>query len=367
MPKGQSSNSNTGSQYNLPLNQSHPGENQGPSHPSNSFSNYQHPLPSANSWASNNSRGNSFAPSSAPPPALLPPGWPQHQNTNSVPSPPQNQEDFQRAGSVSFALTSLELKMHHHIDSTYNSLSRLITDKLDRMTDQTIRRLDNLEDTCNTGLKALKGEVRDLRKHVTNLLGDMEDMKQGRDGTIESVKGIDVILQALERHIEEHACKCQQSAAEQSASEPEYERRHRSEATSRSAYRRTESAHPTVGQGESRQQHRSGASHSSNVTRASATGGRRDRSNSLNVQQPAGRMSDERSRRREYYAGLGAARGPAPDLRDHPAFRDRQHVQQEAYQYGDNQNDTSTVLDELPYETPSLSDGKWYEQAYGKR
>ena len=100
-------------------------------------SDYPHPFPSANSWVS----GNSFTSANAPLCALLPPSWPNHQNNNSVPSPPHNQHDYQRPGSMSAAMARLELTLHHHIDSTTASLSRLITDKHDRIMDQTIRRL----------------------------------------------------------------------------------------------------------------------------------------------------------------------------------------------------------------------------------
>ena len=83
---------------------------------------------------------------------------------NAVPSPPANQHDFQRAGSVSVALTQIELTVHHHIDTAFSSLSRLIIDKHDRMMDQTLHRLESLEDVVSKGLRAVKGEIKDVSK-----------------------------------------------------------------------------------------------------------------------------------------------------------------------------------------------------------
>ena len=283
-----------------------------------------------------------------------------------MPSPPQNQQDFQRAGSITAALAQIELTLHHHIDGTFGSLSRLITDKHDQITDQTIRRLENVEHALHKGFKDLKSEARDIRNHVGNLQGDVRDVKKRYDSTMDSITGLDTKLQALERHIEAHACKCQLSVAEQSVSEPESDRVHRSAATSQTSYRRTESAHPTLGKVEFYRQHRNGASRTSNNVRVSGTSSRRDRSETLNSQQSASGTSDERSNRKEYFADLGAARGPVPDLRDHPAFADTPLAQGHTYGYGLDHTGISGALNGLPYENPSLSDGRWYQQAYGQ-
>lgn len=241
----------------------------------------------------------------------------------------------------------------------------MIVDKHDRMMDQTIRRLENLEDLISKDFRELNSEVVDLKKHITNLQGDVNEVKKRENRTVELIKGTDVKLQSLVKHVEENSCKCQQRTAEHSASESGNDRRHRSEATSYTSHRRTESAHPTVGQSESSQDHRSGASRTSNSVRLSGASSRRDRSNTMNSQQPAGKMSDERSNRKEFFAELSTARGPVPDIRDHPAFADRQHPQ--AYGYsGLGHNVVPMVLNGLPYENPNLSDGKWYQQAYGQ-
>ena len=283
-----------------------------------------------------------------------------------MPSPPQNQQDFERAGSINAALAQIDLTLHHHLDSSFGSLSRLITDKHDRVIDQTIRRLENVEEALNKGFRNLRNDIRDIRKYVGNLQTDLKDIKTQHSDNAEIVQGLDAKFQALEKQIEEHACKCYRSPVEQTGSEPESDRPGRSETLSRTSHRRTESAHPTVGQVEATQSYPGGASRTNNSGRISGASSRRDRSNTVTSQPPPGRMSDERSNRREYFAELGAARGPMPDLRDHPAFADSQQAPEQHYGYAHSQSSLPVSMSGFPYENPSLSDGRWYQQAYGQ-
>lgn len=315
---------------------------------------YRHPFPSANSWVS----GNSFASNNAPLSALLPPSWPNHHSSNSVPSPPQNQHDYQRPGSISVAMTRLELTLHHHIDSTAASLSKLITDKHDKIMDQTIRRLENLEEMVSKGFRNLKADFKDIRKDISSLEGEFKEVVKSSDKVEDLCKGLDGKLEALEKGVEEHGCKCHLAITERSPSESKSESQQRA-----TSHRRTESAHGSLGQGEQRQQHRSGASRSSTSARHSGNSNRVHRSNTVNSQL-GNRTSDERDTRREYFAELGAARGPMPELRDHPAYSGLQQGQ--GQMYGHDQNGMPAVLNGLPFQHPSLSDGRWYQQAYGQ-
>lgn len=315
---------------------------------------HRHPFPSANSWVS----GNSFASNSEPLSALLPPSWPNHHSSNSVPSPPQNQHDYHRPGSTSAAMTRLELTLHHHLDSTAASLSKLITDKHDKIMDQTIRRMENLEETVSKGFRNLKVDFKDIRKDVGSLKGEFEDFVKSSDKVEDLFKGLNGKLEALEKGVEEQGCQCQLAVAERSPSEPKSESQQRP-----TSHRRTESAHGALGQGEGRQQYRSGASRSSTSARHSGNSNRVHRSNTVNSQL-CNRTSDERDTRREYFTELGAARGPMPDLRDHPAYSGMQHGQSQIY--GHDQNGVPPVLNGLPFQHPSLSDGRWYQQAYGQ-
>lgn len=318
-----------------------------------SSSDYHHPFPSANSWAS----GNSFKAKNAPLSALLPGNWPNHYN-NSVPSPPHNQHDYQRPGSMSAAMARLELTLHHHIDSTAGSLSRLITDKHDRIMDQTIRRLDDIEEAVSKGLRNIKNDLKDIKKDIGSLKREVKDVVASSGRSQDIFRRLDAKLEALEKSVEENSCKCQLVATEPSP--------HLSDRESQkgaASHRRAESAHGALGQGEHRQQYQSGASRSSNSARHSANSNRAHRSNT-SKSQPSNGTSEEMDSRREYFAELGAARGPKPDLRDHPAFSGMHQAQGQTYSH--DPNEMPSILNDLPYEPPSLSNGRWYQQAYGQ-
>ena len=337
--------------YTDTLAGANPGVNPNPN-PSKAYSSdYHRPFPSANSWVS----GNSFTSTNAPLSALLPPSWPNHHNNNAVPSPPHNQLDYQRPGSMSAAMARLELTLHHHIDRTANSLSRLISDKHDGVMDQTIRRLENIEETVSIGFRNLQADFKDIRKAINSLKGELEELVEGNSRVQNLFKGLDGKLEALEKGVEEHGCQCLQATAERNSSMAKIERQQ--EAVS---HRWTESAHGALGQNEQRQQYRSGASRSSNSAHHSANSTRAHRS-TTSKSQSGNKMTDEMDTRREYFAELGAARGPVPDLKDHPAFSGIQQAQGQV-----NSQDQDAILNGLPYEHPSLSDGRWYQQAYGQ-
>lgn len=255
-------------------------------------------------------------------------------------------------------MARLELTLHHHIDNATGSLSKLITDKHDKLMDQTIRRLEDLEETVSRGFRSFKADLKDIRKDDSGLKGEFKDGVESSDKVEELIKGMDRKLEALENGIKEHGCKCRAAVTKRSPSEPDG--RHQREATS---HRRTESANGAVSQGEQRQQYRSGASRSSTSARHSGNSHRVHRSNTVSSKLDD-RTNEDMEKRREYYAELGAARGPMPDLRDHPAYSGIQKGQSQTY--GQDQNGMPSVYDVLPYEQPSLSDGHWYQQAYGQ-
>lgn len=321
----------------------------------NHFSQYPNSFPSANSWASE-SQSNSLGSNNPPLSALLPPRWPHHHSMNAVPSPPANQHDFQRAGSVSVALTQIELTVHHHIDTAFGSLSRLISDKHDRMMDQTLHRLENLEDIVSKGFRVLKGEVKDVRKEFGKLQGRLVDGSKSSEQIAGLVKQLDGKLCAFQAQVEEHAAEVKHTIVEQSTIGLDHQQRFIS-------HRRTESAHGALGRDEQRQHYQSGASTSSNSARQSETSSRRNRSNTTGSQS-AGHMSDERSTRKEIYAEVGAPREAVPDLRDHPAFAGTHRGHNQVLQH--SQTSLPNSMHSLPFETPSLSDGRWYQQAYGQ-
>lgn len=250
------------------------------------------------------------------------------------------------------------MTLHHHIDSSSGSLSRLITDKHDRAMDQMLRRLENLEETVGKVFRNLRGEIKDIRKDVGSLDRDLKNVVKGNEQTTKLIEGLDGKVQALKSHVQEHGCRCQLSATENSTSEADSDRQRREK-----THRRTESAHGALGHNEDRKKHQRGASRPTISARESenSTRGQRSRSNTLSGQ-PSSKVSDER--RREYFAELGTVKGPVPDLREHPAYAGVQ--QDQARGYGQDQNGMGNGS---PHEnpSPSLSDGRWYQQAYGQK
>ena len=239
-------------------------------------------------------------------------------------------------------------------------MSRLITDKHDRMMDQTIRRSENLEDMMNKGFRCIRADIKDVRKDFGNLKKETKEIVKSSNGTGELIRQLEGKLEAIDKSVEKYGREIQHSIsiAEQSTSEPESDRQQRAKSR-----RRTESAHGALGSGDHHHQYRSGASRSSNSVRHSGNSGRAHRPNTPSGQ-IGSRMSDERSTRREYFTELGAAIGPMPDLRDHPAFAASQPVQL-PQDYGHGQPGMPVALNGGTYENQSLGDGRWYQQAYG--
>ena len=208
------------------------------------------------------------------------------------------------------------------------------------------------------GLRVVKGEIKDVRKDFGKVQGRLVDGSKSSDQIIGLVRRLEGKLDAFQALVEEHASEVKHTLVEQSTINWELDRQQQL-----TSHRRTESAHGALGQGEQRQQYQSGASGSSNSARQSETSSRRNRSNTTGSQS-AGRMSDERSARRDMYAEPGLPRGVAPDLRDHPAFARTDKDQNQALHH--SQTGLPNSLDSLPFDTPSLSDGRWYQQAYGQ-
>lgn len=208
------------------------------------------------------------------------------------------------------------------------------------------------------GFRNLKAELRDIKKDIGTLKGESKHVVESSGRAQDLLSEIDGKLEAFEKSVEEHGCKCQIAATKRSPRMPESEFQQKAV-----SHRRTESAHGTLDQGEQRQQYQSGGSRSSNSARHSGNSNRANRSNTLNTQ-PGNQMSDEMGTRREYFAELGAARGPMPDLRDHPAYSGMQQASGQTHSH--DQNTMPSILNGLPYEHPSLSDGRWYQQAYGQ-
>ena len=282
------------------------------------------------------------------------PQIPQHDMINAAPTPPRSYPGFQPSGPMPAAFAQLEMNLHHHIETCFGSLSRLVTDKHDRIMDQIIRRLENLEEVVGKGQKSGKGDIKEIKKDISILKAAMKDSVKGSDAVKDLTKKLGEKIGKLEKKIEDCGSKCQHTSPNTIGSELERPRVQQAA----SAHRRAESAHAPENPVQ-RQPYQSGASHSSSG-RHQSDNSSRVRSNTMSG---GGQGSGPGSSRREYFEYLGAARSPAPDLRDHPAFSGVQQGYSQTY----DANGVPVglgVSDAAPFQPTSLSDG-WYQRVYG--
>ena len=325
--------------------------------PQSRLSVYPPSTSSVKSWAPNShgSLGNSFAATNPPPSASMLPQFPEPAMSNAAPSPPRSHPDYQPSGPMPAGLAQLELTLHHHIDSCFRSLSGLVTDKHDRMMDQTIRRLENLEESLLKGQKSGRGDIKDMKKDVSSLKAEVRDIAKGSDAIKDLIQALDVKIGKLEKTVEEGGFKYQTVAADTSGDQPENSRAQKSEV----AHRRTGSAH--TGNPERHQQYHSGSNHPSSARHQSGNSSKGRRSNTMSG---GGADSAAGSSRREYFAELGASRGPVPDVREHPAYAGGQQGFSPDY----DSNGMPVGLggsDGTVFQAPSFSEG-WYQRVYGQ-
>lgn len=255
-------------------------------------------------------------------------------------------------------MAQIELTLHHHLDGSFHFLSRLITDKHDRTMDRTIRRLDDMDDMINKSFRDVKSEIGEIKKQVGSLQGDVKDLKKRNDRTVDLIKGFDGKFQALDKKLEDQACRCHYDTPQPSSSEPESDRHPTRSDTS--SLRRTESARATTAPSEPRS-HRRGLSRVSN--RMSGASSKRAQSVAVN---DTARVSEDRGTRSEYLANMAAARGPVPDLREHPAYAGM--PQAHGHGYGDDQVGLGLGFGGFQFDgqNQGIGDVSWYQQAYGQ-
>lgn len=314
---------------------------------------YQAPLPSANSWASG-SRANSFE-------STNPSHWPDYHTNNSVPSPPHTQQDYQRPSAVPAGMAQLDLKLHHHIDTAFNALSRLVADKHDRGLDQIVRRIENLDHDFNRGFKNIRFEIQNFKKDVGNLQDSFRDIRKSSDDIMKLIGGLEEKLEGIEKkRISEQSCTCQSLHNEQRSSQQNNDRQQYRLAT----HRRTESAHGALGHGEQRPQYHGAASRSSSKGRPSETTGRCHRSSTLSSQIGIG-VSDAEGSSKEDNVEHRSTKNHMPDLRDHPAYAHHHRGAGLVYD-SDGLPLGLAVSNGIPYASQTLVNGGWYQQAYGQ-
>ena len=307
---------------------------------------------SGNSWATQ-SQTNSFNASNPPISALLPPKWPGHSNTNSVPSPPFSQNDYQRPSPLSAGLAHLDLTLHHHIDTIFHALSRLITDKHDHILDRVLIRLEDIEEASKRGLKDVRGELKSTKTELLQMKASISEQAQNNANISPTLDGLGNKLASLEAKIDQSMRQGWHDGTSRSPT-----RSYRDHTQRMNGHRRTESADGVLDRGEGDNPFTADSTYPI-ATQAQARG---HRSNTSRSQPDISSPNDMR----ELLSRLGAGTGRNPDLRDHPAFagmRGRsQNRAEEPYRLS-----KGNLPEYASQGSQPLEDGGWYHQAYGRR
>ena len=272
----------------------------------------------------------------------------------------------------------IERGLHYHLDQSFASLSRLITDKSDKVVDQVLRHLDHSDDKMERATKVIKGEIREFKKDAITRHREIKEGLKAVDGipqqlttVLDTLKELGIKIDALpqqlstvldtlkELGIKIDALEKKMDEESDSGSEREMVVRQPDE----SMRRRTESAHATLAHNEHRRRR---PSHTSNGLRQGRQVSR-GRQNSMDDEGGSGaRRHGGRRIHGPHYTHVGVAlRGEPPDIRQHPAYR------QEQGQPPEHSQGASRAAVEFPvrstsYQASSLQNGGWYHQAYGR-
>lgn len=328
-------------------------------------------------WVSDiqSSRNNSFA--ASPNPRLstaMPP--PLFAGGNNYVPPPSQHPDFQPSmAPPPPALAHLEMTLHHHIDSAFGSLIRTVNDKHERSMDEMNRKLEALEEKFERDLKHQVGDkLVTVRKDIKSLTQTVDGVATTVTETKDSVKGVEDAMKKLDKNVEEYRCKCEHHIPTATAPAHNYIGYERTTGPSDRGpdTRNMEPMqHPYNHQQQPLHHHQQHAPNNPTTSRPS-TAGRHSansnptpsiirRSNTFSASDDAsGRPSGERSGRRAYFAEMGRAIGPEPDVRAHPAFGGAAVPSRDQVWPGRDES-----AGEVLYQVPAFSGGAWYQQAYG--
>ncbi|MCJ1465496.1 hypothetical protein MMC07_004114 [Pseudocyphellaria aurata] len=314
------------------------------------------------SWMTN-SRGNSYSSDMAQP--------------NPVPPPPLSYPGFQPSAQIPAVMEQMERNLHHHMDQCFASLSRVVTDKPDRITDRLAKEFESSDDKIDGVLKSVKGELRELQKEA---LSRHKETKELLDSIREQVGKLDlavketgVKMDALDKKLDEVNLGVKETGAkmdaldkkldevnasdEQNDSEREILARPRYAST----HRRTESARPNLGQSERRQRRRSPSRSPTGLRQGGQTGGS-SRGRQATAENGTGtgalRRVSARARERNFLARLGEMRGPPPALSEHPAYRRERE---------ERASSSERRLDRAELGPNGSDEEGWFHQAYRQR
>lgn len=265
-------------------------------------------------------RGNSFVSSNMAP--IM-------SNPHPVPPPPSSYPGFQPSVQIPAAMEQMERNLHHHMDQCFASLTRLVTDKSDRITDQMVKEIESSDGKMDKAVKGVKGELREVKGEIRETKKEFasqhKETNEAMDSIREQVGKVDLAVKetgskmdALDKKLDE---------VKEGDEENDSEREMRARPRYASTRRRTESAHRTLGHNE-RRPRRPSPSLSPTGLRQDGQGGQTggsSRGRQVTAENGTGtgamRRLSARARNRNYFARLGEMRGPPPDLSEHPAYR----------------------------------------------
>lgn len=283
----------------------------------------------------------------------------------------------------------LELNIHHHIDTCFGSLSRLITDKIDQCSDQLLRRIEDGEHRLERSLKSAKADIKNIENGTHTVQDSVGELQERSDRTISSIQDLHINVDNISSRLEkfdDDVGKLQSGLAASATASGDHDKgfssveqkiRELGEKVDRlvesigSDYpangpwpRRSQStSQPSSASYGQRQHFPSGTGQASAGQRNSNASSRGRRSNT-SAGGVASTASDGRNTRREFFAEIGSSMGAAPDLRQHPAFL----ATQQNHVYDPNGHPLNVASDGSMYQLPSFAGGGpngWYQQAYG--
>lgn len=290
--------------------------------------------------------------------ALLPPYWPNH-TTNSVPSPPHSQQDYQRQGDLAASLSQLDLTIHHHLDTAFGSLARLMTDKHDRLLDHILRRLDDMDDRLEKAFKGTRDEIRDVSNDLARVKGALNNFSQNHEDVKEAMQGMEAKIETLRKFHGQDVGDLRLSVpvptGDDSASEGQPQLCQQP---------RTESNIGAVGADKKGSPFKRRHSRKTSKARSNKTSQQNPAPNS-NGGQSAKAINEAVTVAQAYPPDFGVLRGPAPDIRGHPAYAGPFATAPQMYeQHG---VPIAKHAEGPSYPSQRIDSGNWYQKAYGSR
>ena len=202
---------------------------------------------------------------------------------------------------------------------------------------------DTIDDTNQENAKDLKKDVRDIKNLVRTYHEDVKTTKEHHETVIGMLKEIKTKLGISEPTTNEHQSE---------------EHQHVQTVTS-APRRRSENAHTSSGQTESNQQHQAGSNQISNNAQVNSGSVRRGRSVTPRLD------GSERPSAVVDPVLMHRFNGPAPDLENHPAFRNERHVNAESSGSSHGGHRVNGASAGLPFGAASLGENVgWYDNSF---